>query len=256
MRITLQTLTTRLTATPNVAGLVAIGSTAHHRHAHSDIDFLVILYGNPDRLRSIYTFVTGTFAEFFFCNVATLRRLLNSRSLCANEWDGTLYSWIRAGTVLLDRTGHLARLKAARPLPLLVPTPEARAAWTRINYMRVENERYFRSQLRGYHGALTLQLGVAVSDLVTAYFQLRGLPWRGEREALLTLRHRSPALLSALGQYSQASTLPRRMAAYRRAFSIVVTKRYPRWARELIVPMVSPEGYSPRLRRYWRQLTA
>lgn len=58
--------------------------------------------------------------------------------------------------------------------------------------------------------------------MLVAYFQLRGLPWRGEKEAIRYLAAQDPEFLRTFEAYTDATDRAGRLHAYERLAALAV----------------------------------
>ncbi len=254
---TLRQLVANAQASPKVKGIFFTGSTAKTIGKHSDIDLVIILNRNSSHIRSLYTLVERHFADIFFFDLPFLQKLLPKKSFSGNALEGIFVTWLRQGKIMYDPTNilqHLqSRLEARKPL--VVAEQEKWDVWVKVNYMRMENERYYRARNRTYTAALELQLLYSVTELITAFFTFRGIPWRGEKNALAYLTGRDPKTLAAFTSFVHSTSLSDKMSAYRKLFNRTHTKKFAPWGKQFTIPLTNENHYSRKLEPFWRTIS-
>ena len=164
-----------------ITGSAGIGKATKH----SDIDLVIIIKKNPARIYALYTWIQGIFADIFFFTHADLQEIAGKKNTEANEINAIFVSWLEKADIKFDKSGKLTALRKK------IVTREHKKAygnvglegrfssWQKANYNFVQNMRYFGSSDPVYHEALELRLLYSTIELVTTYFSLRNIPWRG-----------------------------------------------------------------------------
>lgn len=254
----LRQLISQLTASPRVKGILLTGSTAIALAAASDIDVIVVLDTNAERIEKLYTTVEGRFADVFFVDVWLLNQLFEQSNVSANSLDGMMTDWLLQGKIAYDQNGLLSRLKSklerTRPAQT-VSSAEQRTLWVHTNYNFIANTRYYRSSDPLYRQALDIRLLYSVMELISAYLSFRAIPWRGEKAAVKYLAHDSPEFLAIFQRLTSSNTIDGKMTYYSQLFPHIFFGAYQRWDEDFIIPMSGKNGYDSTLLKFWRDLT-
>lgn len=225
----------------------------------SDIDVIIVLDANTERIEKLYTTIEGRFADIFFVDMQLLNQLLKRTTVSANSLDGILTDWLLQGQIAYDPHSLLSRLKSKleqTPLTLTVSSAEQRALWAHINYNFIANSRYYRSTDPLYHQALEMRLLYSMMELISAYFSFRAIPWRGEKAAVKYLAHNASELLKIFQKFFASTTLDDKMKYYTQIFPHIFFGAYQRWNDDFIIPMSETNGYDNTLLEFWRGVTA
>ena len=115
--------------------------------------------------------------------------------------------WLSKGKIEHDPDELLRAFKDGireKPLMQKIPDSEKRDFWIKTNYNFIANSRYYRSGDELYHQALELRLLYSVSELISAYFSFRNVPWRGEKAAVEYFQYNDPEFFAAFDGYSKS----------------------------------------------------
>lgn len=194
-----------------ITGSSAIGSETKD----SDIDLVIVLQENSTKLRSVYEVVDDTFADIFFFTTENVKDLLNQTEVVANAMDGMFITWLQKSKVVFDKSNTTTKLKEKlADIKLIVSESDRFQGLQTVSYSYYHNHRYYRSGKSEYLAALEIRLCQSVLEILTTYFALRELPWRGEKYAVQTLTETSPALYKAWNEFLAATSIDERMKAY------------------------------------------
>jgi hypothetical protein len=227
---------------------------------HSDIDLTIVFKENHKSIRSLYTFIDNKFADVFFFDSSDIDRIGSILPENGNSMDGMFVNWLQNSDIKFDRSGKTTALKGKMAgIPELVVSEEYKFSdWQKANYNLVRNRRYFDAHDQVHDEALELFMLYSVIQLITAYFSLRNIPWRGEKRAMQYLKERDVKYSEAIGDYFQSKDLKERMAAYEALVSMTFTDKYPLWGKDQIVAISKTEEDSLKrqeeLTEYWRGL--
>ena len=187
--MTLEEVIAKLAEREAVDGVIIIGSASENTLSSvSDYDLVVVLSDMPAPLHVGLTYIDQRLADIIFFTVAEVDRLLSlAEPVDAEEWVGRLLRWLRVGRIAFDRTGRLQR--AQRKVlagQWLSPASESRVyqTWFHINYNVKQNKRMLASDDPVYQQALDMRLLYGIAEVFTGYFDLRRLPWEGEKAAI------------------------------------------------------------------------
>lgn len=225
--------------------------------SYSDIDLVIILRKNTNKLKSVYTWIDGVFADIFFFDRDDLKRIMNAPEIPASSMEALLLSWLAKSSIKFDKTGTITAIKHDLALQekCKVPANEQWEAWRKINYNFVANSRYFASDDSLYHKALEIRLMYSVAELITCYFTLRGISWRGEKNAVEYLEKSAPDFYSLFQQYIASSDLQSRFQMYQALFEKTLPSGFSRWSTEdTIIESHSNNKNQEELLKYWRSL--
>lgn len=189
-----------LSAHPRVHGLLTIGSTAVDRATtHSDFDLVVVGDEALSDLSLALTHIDGRLADLLFVTISQLERWPEPAG--ARAWQPTqLWRWLRGGRIVFDRDG---RLTVAQALAQTIELndrldPQTRyATWFSVNYNLAQTRRMWAAEDPVYRMAIELRLLYSLNDVWRAYFELRDLPQRGEKEQIRYLAGADPEFLQA-----------------------------------------------------------
>lgn len=181
-----------------VHGLLAIGSTgSDERNGSSDIDLVIIVEPGRGFPRLALSVIDGVVADLLFVQSDALKRWPEPGGV--QSWPAeTLGRWLHSGRILFDRSGLLTEAQdralhhGERPG---VDGAERYSTWFSINYNLIQNQRMASSTDRVYTTALELRLLYCLYDLWHAYFFLRHLPQRGEKDQIRYLQEADPDYL-------------------------------------------------------------
>ena len=192
---------------------------------YSDIDLVIILKENKNNIRSLYQWIGDVFADIFFFDIADLHK---------KELDVDLLNWVQKSKILFDKSGELTSFKESSPVLKLtaVSEEEKLSYWQKINYNLIANKRYFESNDPLDHTALELRLLYSVIEVVCGYLALRGIPWKGEKQANKYLEENASEFYSISQKYFQAESLNDRFQAYSKMISLVFTDKYKLWTKD------------------------
>lgn len=255
----LQATIHKLTLSARVKGLFTTGSTATGLTPSSDIDLVVILDGNKEGIKSVYTMIDGRFADIFFFDLAFVKKCTKLDTVSANGFEGIFLTWLAKGRIEKDNRGILAGLQTkaqSRVETLVVSTEEKRESWFKINYNYVANKRYFDSGEALYREALEFRLLYSVSELIVAYFAFRDIAWRGEKEAVLYLKKEDRKTYACFRKYFSSWTAKGRYEAYTKLFKRVLVSKDQQWGEDFLVVLNSKHQVDKSLEKFWSKLLA
>lgn len=255
--LSLQQLIERLKSSPRVRGVFVTGSTAANSKPWSDVDLVIILDTNTVGLKSIYTMVENRFADIFFFDKKFVQDIISAKDVSGLDMRGMFVTWLTKAKIEYDPDGILentqAKFKKDPPM-LSVTEQEQRDLWVKINYNFIANNRYFKAQDPVYQQALAIRLSYSVVELMTAYFSLRGIPWRGEKAAVEYFQQHDPEYLGAFVVYSSVTSIESKMESYGQLFEKTLYGGYQKWDDNFIIPVSSDHAFSPNLVEFWQEL--
>ncbi|MEI7512840.1 MAG: nucleotidyltransferase domain-containing protein [Candidatus Uhrbacteria bacterium] len=247
-----------LKASPRVKGLFTTGSTATGIKPSSDIDLVVILDKNTEGLKAVYTNIERHFSDIFFFDVSYLEGLKKMDEIPANGFEGMLTNWLLKGRIEHDPDGILTTTKEALSESIcVVGKAEKQDVLTRINYSLIANRRYFSAEEELYHVSLEVRLLYSTVELVTSYFSLRGMPWRGEKDAMAYLAKHDPDYRDLLLSCIRTSSLDEKMKYYEILFTKTILDDDQVWKNDFVVmvPKNQDKNEEKELHDFWDELT-
>lgn len=257
-KLSLKELLDNLKSSPRVRGIFLTGTTATTLNSASDIDIVVLLDKNTEELKSIYTTIDNRFSDVFFFDLDFLAELNNATEVSANNFDGMFLNWLINGKVEYDPDNLLLPLKIkATETPALqkVHESEKRDFWIKINYNFIANLRYFNATDELYHKALEIRLLYSVVELITAYFSLREIAWRGEKVALKFFEENDTNYLATFEAYSKSNSLFEKMDNYQKLFFLTFFGEFQKWDNSFIIPLTKHNHYNKEMSDFWNKLT-
>jgi len=217
--LTLDAFVAALRTRAAVDGILLMGTTATGAlTAASDYDMLLILADDPAVPRMVLTWVNGHFTEIYCTPVTALARLTVAPETWPDSSDeGATIRWLRDGRIVYDREGRLAAAQAVAratpPGPIALPTG-AYWAWGGLSYNVAQAKRYLASDDPIYREVVDFRLLYGLYDVVRAYFTVRDLPWRSEKDAIKYWMAHDPAYLAAFRVCLAETDRTRKVAGY------------------------------------------
>lgn len=217
--LTLDAFVAALRTRAAVDGILLMGSTASDTlTAASDYDVLLILADDPAAPRMVLTWVDGRFTEVYCTPVTALARLVTAPETWPDGSDeGETIRWLRDGRIAYDREGRLTAAQAvaqATPPGPIAPPTGAYWAWGTLSYNVAQAKRYLSSDDPVYREVVDFRLLYGLYDVVRAYFTVRDLPWRGEKEAIKYWTAHDPAYLADFRACLAETDRARKVASY------------------------------------------
>ena len=260
MNISLKTVGEKLKKNNNVDCVFLTGSHGTGKQKpYSDLDLIIVFKKNTKSIKSVYTFIDGAFADIFFFDLADVKRIKKAKALDPNTFDSMFLDWLRKAKILFDKSGEVSRLMAKSRRPKAkMSFSEQFNFWQQISYNYLANKRYFKSNDPLYHEALEIRLPYSVIQLVTGYFALRGIPWRGEKEAVLWLKKNDSDFYLLFRKYVVTPNLAKRFKLYVQMVRKALPKKYKLWDKNLVIALpkgrIKEEKIIKNLTKYWRGL--
>jgi predicted nucleotidyltransferase len=182
-----------------VEGVLIIGSAAKDTlHSGSDYDLAIVLSALPGPVNVVLTTIDHRLADIIFFSTAHLDRVTaaDQHTIHAESKEALLVGYLQSGVIAVDRTMRLeAARKRARAADLVMPPSDLERydVWQKIAYNVAQTRRYLRAESELYQHAVDLRLLYQLSDLMVGYFELRGLRWKGEKDAIHYWEANDPA---------------------------------------------------------------
>lgn len=260
--LSLDAVLARLIASPDVEGVVTVGSTARGPLTPtSDYDVFVAVASDSPPLDLALTVVDGHVAEFYFFALAFVERAAAEISTTTGDtWAGSIAPRLATGTLVFDRHGRLAAaretIRAGLPLvPYVAGAPYA--AWFKVNYNLIQTRRMAQSKDPVYRAAVGYRLLYTLAELWTAYCAVRGLPWRGEKEFVRHATAHDPDYLARFEQCVAETDRERKLALYTELAEHTLAPVGGLWADDVtaVEAQHQPDGVPDAL-AYWQRIVA
>lgn len=187
---TLEKTFSQLKLNPDVDAILLMGSAATQAMSeHSDYDLACIVHNLPQNVLGINTYVDNRFTEIFFYSPEEINELLSKDEVHVDEKEGWLIHWSRGGRIIVDKSGLLKQVKKkSSTIKEDIADTLIYSSWHKINYNFVQNMRYFNSRKEEYLQALDIRLLYSIVEVFVGYFNVRKIPWRGEKQAIQWLK--------------------------------------------------------------------
>lgn len=210
----------RLSALDVVDALAVYGPRAGPiREAAADYDILVLATERPFTITHLCTTIDRRTADVLFMDVATYDAVLDgSRRVPAATADARFMHKMRNAWIVSDRSGRLARGRAAasdgRPRFRAPSFSGQYMLWFSQNFRLAYVKRLTQSIEPSYMTAADVLVQSSVEPTLRAYFELRQLPWQGEKDAVRYLAEHDPEYLSLLRACLAAAERQRKLSFY------------------------------------------
>jgi len=206
-----------------ITGSFAVSKTS----SASDLDLVIVLKNNKEKIKSVYEKIHGIFADIFFFDKTDLKRLVRAKKLDGNSMDGILLSWIQKADIKFDKSGLLTKIKRwASKIHLFISEADKKDILQKISYSYNRNERYFKSKNKKYLEILNILLINSVIELVIGFLTLRNKPWRGEKDAIAFIEKRSPSFRHLFLKLNKAMSIESKMKIYKKMVKKVLPKGF------------------------------
>jgi hypothetical protein len=216
--LTFEVFLERLAGNADVEGLLLFGSSQSDAFSSaSDYDLIIVLADGSPGFNTIGTWVDGHLTEINCKRLGELEALGSLSGVRDISEAGSLVNQIRIARIAFDRTGRLAFLQERlRELP--APTPpgkdEAYDWWFRVGYNLAHAKRYLSSEDPAYRLTAEVRMLYGIHGVFMAYFAARGIPWRGDKEAVKYLQAQDSAFLDSLLACMREVDADRKLALY------------------------------------------
>jgi predicted nucleotidyltransferase len=217
--LSLETALARLAANDLVEGLALFGSRAGGAALPaSDYDLLILISTLPVGIFQMLSHIDGRMTDIVFVLTADADRLLaGAGPVAANTNDGRFLLKMQTAQIVYDAAGRLARVQTlARRGGWLAPSRPADkyGAWFWHNFGLYQLKRMAQAGDPLYDTTVDLMLCGGLSDICRAYYQIRDLPWEGEKAALRYLQQHDAQYLARLRECLAASDRARKVELF------------------------------------------
>ena len=180
-------------------GLLFLGSTGQSTlNAHSDRDLLIVLDECDPSITNGTVFCDDTLVDLVIVTRQQVEDLIKAElgSISLSDSRASFFNWVPPGVIVLDKCGCLDLLRNALRRNESSPKLTEGESVSRSDhaiYNLAQTQRMSGSPDSVYQQAVDLRMLYQLSDLMVDYFGLRGLPWRGEKEAIRYWQSFDPA---------------------------------------------------------------
>ncbi|MDQ4075413.1 MAG: hypothetical protein M3220_04110 [Chloroflexota bacterium] len=218
--MTLDEIIARLSSNDAVEAILTLGSTREGPlQPHSDYDLLVVLTEMPVPLHVLLTTVDGRLTDVLFAHSSLITEVLGEGDEEASSaYEGTLVERLKTGRVVYDQGGRIRRAQERLAGREWLVKPDERDIYYYavhgIHYNYQQNKRYFDYDTPLYRLALDIRLHYSLVQVLLGYFQVRRIPWQGEKKAIQYWQIRDPAYLALFQQYHATTDRRERFTIY------------------------------------------
>ena len=255
----------RLKESQKVDGLLFMGSTGRSTmNAHSDRDLLIVLNECDLNITNGIIFCDDILGDLVFTTRQQVEELISFDLSLISPSDSraNFFHWVPSGIIVLDRSGCLESLQKALqehgPMPKLTEGESNRRSDKAI-YNLAQTRRMVGSTDAVYQQAIDLRMLRQLSDLMVDYFHLRGLPWRGEKEAIRHWQSVDPGYMDLFMRCYWERSQPERVRFYAELVRATVRPTGFWWNESIPNFVLSPPGEMTRenlesAQLFWRAL--
>lgn len=218
--MTLEQVVARLAGHEAVQGILIIGSAVKSElNRASDYDVVLVLGEMPVPLHVALTSIDRRLADIIFVTAAQIDEVLGLQGpVDGDAWIGRIVRWLLAGEIAYDRSGDLRRAQDKVRSGGWLEGKSAESgygAWFKVNYNLAQTRRLFSSDDPVYLAAGELRISLyGPSDLLFGYWEMRGLRWEGDKEAVRYLETHDPDYLRLFLHFLEAPDPRRKLHLY------------------------------------------
>lgn len=236
--ISLERVLARLAAKEGIDGIALFGSRARNAaDPISDYDLLLLVHAPPVDIFQMLTHINHRMADVVFVETAAADRLLEQKErVHARSPEGMLLQKMRRAEIVYDPKRYLARTQkyaqafSAIEHRLLSATPtELYGIWFWLNHGLSHMQRMVQSSDPVYETAIDLMLSTGLSSICRNYFQIRDLPWQGEKDAVRYLRMHQPRFLTQLRSCLETTERRQKIGIYAQLVEETLKPIGPLW---------------------------
>jgi len=217
--MTLDATVKRLANHRLVDGILLMGTTGTDAlMPDSDYDVLLVLDVDTAPVRMVNTWVDGRLTEVYCTTARAIRRITDSgRTWPEQSEEAAIVRWLQAGRMVFDRAGTLVQaqqrvhVEAPQPVP---EVPELYGVWQKIGYNLAQIQRYLTSDDQATREVVDWRLLYSVDEVKQAYFLVRQVPWRGEKQAIRYLKAHDSDFLDTFRRCIAETHRDRKVALY------------------------------------------
>jgi predicted nucleotidyltransferase len=220
-----------LKASPQVDGIATFGSHAvNQANPASDYDLLILVRGLPVAVFQMITTIDGRLADIVPVDVALADRLLvEGVAACQDRFDRLFVQKMCTAHILFDRTMRLTGIQRlsqafqqANVQPPTLDPANAYSVWFWQGFGLLHLERMAASLDPIHQAAADMMLASCLVGTWRAYFEIRNMPWAGEKAALHYWLQHDAACYALVQDVLAASDRTVRLNTYKRFVSYVL----------------------------------
>jgi hypothetical protein len=212
-----------LTQSPLVDGVAEFGSrSSQDVSAASDYDLLILLTSIPMRVFQLLTTIDGRLADIVLIETEAADSLLAKGERPAAVFEALFARKMQTARIHYDRSDRLHRLQQLVTSPAWEAAPAASAqirAWPGIWFWQcfglLQIERMAESHDPVHRLAVDMLLTACLAGTWRSYFNVRALPWDGEKAALRYWMAHDASYYETVQSCLGAVDRQARLAAYR-----------------------------------------
>ena len=231
----LEELVERLRANPDVLALFCYGSRrVGDRSVGGDFDLIVFLTSRPAEVEGLHFYVGPLPVDL---SVRALEDLAREEPVVWVDY------CLADADVLFDRQGTVGSLvrEALQRWPRQGSgLGEAAVAWERFG--KTHSLDKVRGRLESHRLMCELVLAGHIHWLVRSYFELRGLPYLGEKDAAAWLREHDAEFHDGLEHFFAATALPEKLAIGEELTEHALTPVGGTWKRDEVLALGTHPG--------------
>ncbi len=212
-----------LTQSALVDGIAEFGSRASQDvSAASDYDLLILLTSLPMRVFQLLTTIDGRLADIVLVETETADSLLATGERPTALFEALFARKMQTARIHYDRSGRLHRLQQLVTSPTWDAPPAASAAmsawpsiWFWQSFGLLQIERMAQSNDPVHRLAVDMLLAACLAGTWRSYFDVRALPWDGEKAALRYWMAHDVGYYQTVQRCLGAGDAQERLVAYR-----------------------------------------
>jgi hypothetical protein len=214
----------RLKASPAVDGIAEFGSRAvEQTDPVSDYDLLLLVNKVPARVFQLVTSIGGRLADVVLVKTETSDALLTAQEPPApRSFEGLFLQKMQTARILYDASGRLQRVQK-RVIHSVHDTKQAAAPddaqlysiWFWQSFGMLHMDRMAASSNPLHLTAVDMMLTSCLPATWRSYFELRGIPWQGEKAAVRYWTEHDSDYLATVQNTLASSERTARLDAYR-----------------------------------------
>lgn len=221
---------------------------------YSDIDLIIVLNENTAHLESVFTYINGTFADIFIFDQSDLQKMSDGSR---DSLYSVFMSWLKYSDIKFDKSGKTTKLKKITDIKSVNKKEDnsKQNVLQKINYNYICNLRYFDSEDSIYHEALQVRLLYSLIGLITGYFTLRDMQWKGEKNAVKYLKENDSDFYTKWQQYFKTTELSSKVKLYKSLVKLTLPDADMLWDTNLTyLKGKNGERNTVKLKNYWKKL--
>lgn len=221
--LSLEQAIARLKTSAAVEGIALFGSQVSEiRSPISDYDLLILITRPPVNIFQMLTHIDGRMADVVFVETEVAERVLSLTSpVSPSSFEGLFLLKMQNARIVYDRSGLLQAVqrmvtREKQVSDWLGPSSYSAvyAAWFWQNHSLFHIQRMIQSDDPVYQTAVDMMLLTGLGGLCRAYFNVRNLPWTGEKAAVRFLQDHDPVFLSRFRECIASNDRVRKVSLY------------------------------------------